>query len=319
VSEPQPVFQVAHLTKVYAGPPAVAANQDISLSIAAGAVWGIFGPNGAGKTTLIRQMLGLLKPTAGQVLLNGCDIGRQPALIAQQVGYLPQTGQALYDFTVQEAIYFTGRLRGLAHRPARGEADRLIEEWGLARLRERVVRRLSGGEQRLVGLVSILMGAPAVLMLDEPTNFMDPGLRRLVWDHLLTLNREHGVTIVLVTHNVLEAETVVSRVAIVAGGRLLVQGAPGYLRASLGDQVHLDLTWREAGPANEQLIAGLGLPARRLDACRWRITTARTVADEAVQRLLMRTSLRNLADLRIHGASLEDYYLAVTGNEGLLA
>jgi ABC-2 type transport system ATP-binding protein len=247
------------------------------------------------------------------VLLNGADVARRPDLIARAVGYLSQSGQALWDFTVEEALYFTGRLRGLSRRETGAEVVRLTEEWQLAPLLKRVVRYLSAGQQRLIGLVSILVGAPAVLVLDEPTNFMDPALRRQVWDHLLQLNRDHGVTIVLVTHNVLEAETVVSRVAVIAQGRLLAQGTPAQLRAGLGDQVHLDLSWRVVTPAAEALMAELGFRPLQLDNCRWRLTVACAAADEAVQRLLARTSLQDLVDLRLHGASLEDYYLVVTG------
>jgi ABC-type multidrug transport system ATPase subunit len=313
------VFQVECLTKVYAGLPPVEANRDISLTIEVGTIWGIFGPNGAGKTTLVRQMLGLLRPTSGRVLLNGDDVTRRADMIARTVGYLPQGGQALYDFTAEEALYFTGRLRGLGRREAGVEVERLAEEWQLAPLLKRVVRYLSGGQQRLIGLVSILVGSPQALVLDEPTNFMDPALRRQVWDHLLCLNRDQGVTVVLVTHNVLEAETVVSRVAIIAQGRLLVQGPPAQLRAGLGDQVHLDLSWRNVTPEAEALMAELGFRPRQLDSYRWRLTVTRFEADEVVQRLLGRTSLQSarlrqdLVDVRLHGASLEDYYLAVTG------
>lgn len=317
------VFQVEHLTRVYDGKPIVYANRDISLTIERGTIWGLFGPNGAGKTTLVRQMLGLLKPTAGRVLLDGEDVARRPDRIAREVGYLPQTGQALYDFTVAEALYFTGRLRGMSGRAVRAEADRLIEQWRLGPLRNRVIRHMSGGQQRLVGLVSILMGAPRVLVLDEPTNFMDPALRHQVWEHLLTLNQKQGVTIILVTHNVLEAETVVSEVAIVADGRVLAQGVPAQLKAGLGQQVHLDLTWRAVSPIVEAWLADLtqdmaggerSVVARRNPYC-WRITTGRSAADEIVRRLMAHASWSELVDLRLHGASLEDYYLTVTGND----
>jgi ABC-2 type transport system ATP-binding protein len=316
----KPVFQVEHLTKIYPGKNPVTANDDISLTIESGAIWGVFGPNGAGKTTLVRQMLGLLRPTGGRVLLDGQDISTQPDLIALQVGYLPQIGQAIWDFTVDEALKFTGRLRGLGRAASCAEAARLMEEWQLGPLRSRVIRRMSGGQQRLAGLVSILMGRPRVLVLDEPTNFMDPALRHLVWDRLLSLNWDAGVTIVLVTHNVLEAETVVSRVGIVANGRLLAQGAPLDLRAGLGGVVHLDLSWRVVSPetaaAAVAFMDGLAPCARRLDDTRWRVTVERAAADEVVQRLMACASLADLADLRLHGTTLEDYYLAVTANGG---
>jgi ABC-2 type transport system ATP-binding protein len=318
---PTPIFEIMHLTKTYPGQPPVQANRDISLTIAAGTIWGLFGPNGAGKTTLIRQMLGLLKPTGGCVRLAGEDVTRRPDRVARDVGYLPQMSQALYDFTAAESLYFTGRLRGLNRRAAQAEAARLLEQWQLGPLRNQVVRRMSGGQQRLVGLVSVLMGGPQVLVLDEPTNFMDPALRHQVWGHLLALNHAQGVTILLVTHNVLEAETVVSEVAIVADGRVLAQGAPAELKASLGAQVRLDLTWRTAMPdaagwlrlAAADAIGESAL-ARRLDPYRWRITADRAAAGEIVRRLMTHASLQELVDLRLHGASLEDFYLTVTGN-----
>jgi ABC-type multidrug transport system ATPase subunit len=140
---PSAVFQIEHLSKTYGDPPTALANDDISLAIAQGTIWGVLGPNGAGKTTLIRQMLGLLKPTGGRGLLYGVDIAGHPDLIPREVGYLAQTGQALWDFTPEEALYFTGRLRGMGHHASRQEAARLIEAWQIGPFRRRVLRYTS--------------------------------------------------------------------------------------------------------------------------------------------------------------------------------
>lgn len=308
-----PVFEIDHLSKRYAD--GLVANDDLSLNIGRGRIWGLFGPNGAGKTTLVRQMLGLLKPTAGRVLFNGQDVTDQPETISTQIGYLPQSSSAFYDFTAQEALYFTGRLRGMTHADAQSQTEQFITAWEFEHIRKKVFRRLSGGQQRLVQLAAILMGDPHTLVLDEPTNHMDPAYRRMVWGHLQQLNAQ-GVTILLVTHHILEVQHIVTDMAIMDGGRILVQGTPEHLRAQLDDRVHLDLTVSDG--AITHLPDDLRAMLEQVDALRWRMTIAQEKANSTIARITTSIPAGDLIDLHLHHISLEDYYLSIvkTQKEG---
>ena len=204
--------------------------------------FGLLGPNGAGKTTLVRQLVGLLRPDEGEIRLLGRPLtsGRGSSRVGADasacVAYLPQHEAALADLTVELAIQSTGRLRGLSAADARAERDSLIAELGLEPLVGRVIGKLSGGERRLAAVGATLAGHRAVVVLDEPTTGLDPQARRAVWAALERRRRDFGVTVVLVTHNVLEAEAVLDRVAVLDGGRVIACDTPGRLKAQVSDE-----------------------------------------------------------------------------------
>src|SRR5690242_15022469 len=149
-SADNPVYRIEGLTKRYgkgrALQTAKPANLDINLDIMPGEVFGLLGSNGAGKSTLIRQMVNLTAPTTGRILLMNQDIARFPEAVTRYVAYMPQKPHALLDLNAEEAIYFTGHLRGMPRPFARREATRLVEEWGLGEVRNKPVRHLSGGQ-----------------------------------------------------------------------------------------------------------------------------------------------------------------------------
>jgi ABC-2 type transport system ATP-binding protein len=197
------------------------ANDHITLEICQGEALGILGKNGAGKTTLVRQMVNLARSTSGSIALFGQDIVRYPQQVSMNVGYMPQNGHALSSLTVGEACFFTAHLRGMTRVDAFKERDKLLELWQIAELRTRYISRLSGGQLRLLQLALAMAGEPPVLILDEPTNDLDPQYRKLVWDIFRRANREQGVTVILITHNLLEAEKLIQRVGIIDQGRLV--------------------------------------------------------------------------------------------------
>ncbi|MBI2942422.1 MAG: ABC transporter ATP-binding protein [Chloroflexi bacterium] len=303
------VYEVKHLTKVYRE-GAVVANDDVSLAIERGEIFGLLGENGAGKTTLVKQMMNLIAPTRGCILLEGDDISRTPHLVPLRVGYLAQRPYAIQDLTVGQAIFLTGHLRGLSRRDARQATEALIAEWRLGALRDRPIRKLSGGQLRLVGLATALVGGREILILDEPTNELDPANRFHVWEALRRRNREAGVTILLVTHNLLEAERVIQRVAIMRGGRMIAIGRPGELKARLGETVQIELTLVPGQNAGARLSAlGLG-DVRSAGAERWSLTTRKDDLGATITRLLDEVGSEAIEDLRLQTHSLEDVYLA---------
>ncbi|MBU1751459.1 MAG: ABC transporter ATP-binding protein [Chloroflexi bacterium] len=299
-----PVFDIAHLTKRYPG-QAHPANDDVSLQIPEGEIFGLLGPNGAGKTTLIRQMVGLLAPDSGRVLLLGQDIARAPGLVARTIAYLPQAPYALYDLTVAQAVYFAGHLRGLSRAAARATRDELLVAWDLQPLRDRVVRQISGGQRRLVGLAATLAGPRPVLILDEPTAGLDPVHQRQVWDWLLRC-RGPDTTIILVTHDLNEAERLADRVGVMRAGRLYTIERPGRLTSDL---VRLEWTF-PPGSDGQQLLAGWG-ECRPCGHQRWAVTVPAAAVDQVLAQVVTAGGGWGQVEVRAGPPALEDVYLAV--------
>ena len=184
----------------------IAANVDIDLEIPAGDVFGVLGPNGAGKSTLIRQLVGLLEPDAGVIRLFGEAVRPGARGVGTRIAYLAQNEPALDEIPLGTAVATTARLRGRSRRDAEQLTVDLLEELDLGGLSTRPLAALSGGQRRLGYVAVALVADRPVLVLDEPTAGLDPVARRAVWDAISARRRRHGTTVVLVTHNVLEAD-----------------------------------------------------------------------------------------------------------------
>jgi ABC-2 type transport system ATP-binding protein len=284
----------------------------VDLDVAPAEVFGLLGPNGAGKTTLVRMLAGLLRPDVGTVRLLGRDLADEPGLAARAVASLAQDEPVYDELTVAAAVESTARLRALSRAAARAQTADLLAELGLEPLAERVIGRLSGGQRRLAHVATALTGDRPVLLLDEPTTGLDPEARRAVWAALERRRAGQGVTVVLVTHNVLEAEAVLDRVAVLERGRVIACDTPGRLKASVSDEVRLDLVWRDAPPRGESVVAELGRRAS-VTGRRWSVRLPQAEAREALGRLTAGPALAALDDFTLATPSLEDVYLALGG------
>lgn len=229
-------FRAEGVTKIYG--KALRANDSITLSVRPGEVYGLLGPNGAGKTTLVKQVIGLLKPNQGRIRLGPFDLVANPDAARQLCSYLPQAPMPIDSFRVREAIELTGRIRGGDRAAVRQRAGELIEALDIGEWANTMGQRLSGGIKRLVGFSMVTVWPGRVVILDEPTNDVDPLRRRLLWDQIRRLG-QWGCAVFLVTHNVMEAEKSVDRLAIISGGRLIAEGTPSSLKAD--DRGHLRL------------------------------------------------------------------------------
>jgi ABC-2 type transport system ATP-binding protein len=290
----------------------VHATAGIDVSIGRGEVFGLLGPNGAGKTTLVRQLIGLLRPDTGSILLFGHDVVARPHVVPGFIAYLPQDDAALADLSPALALETTARLRGLSRVAARAERDAVVDELGLGPFVNRPIAKLSGGQRRLAGVGAALVGARPVLVLDEPTTGLDPTARRAVWAAVERRRAEHGSTVVLVTHNVIEAETVLDRVAIIDRGKVIASDTPGRLKAMVDRDVRLELAWRDEPPANDPLIAAL-LEKAVEHGRRWSIRLPADEARAALGELTSGPLFAALDDFTLRTPSLEDVYLALGG------
>ncbi|WP_434600338.1 ABC transporter ATP-binding protein [Streptomyces sp. A5-4] len=293
--------------------PEVRATDGISLDVRRGEIFGLLGPNGAGKTTLVRQLTGLMRPDAGTVELLGHDLVRYPERAARLVGYLGQESTALDELTVSLAAETTGRLRGLTAKAARAERDDVLEELGLTEIAGRALKKLSGGQRRLACFAAVLVGERPVLVLDEPTTGMDPVARRAVWAAVDRRRAENGATVLLVTHNVIEAETVLDRVAVLERGKVIACDTPAGLKAQVAGEVRLDLVWRERAPLDVPEVAALRESAQE-SGRRWVLRLAPDEARAAVAAVTGGAAFAALDDFTLATPSLEDVYLALGGN-----
>jgi ABC-2 type transport system ATP-binding protein len=311
VSAQIPVYEVRNLVKTYKSGK-VRANDGLSFDIHEGEIFGLLGPNGAGKSTLVGQLTGLLRPDSGTLNLYGHDIGRNSRFATEVVAALTQTPLPLGDLSVLEVLRVTGHLRGLSRRDAHAEGERLIERLGLGAERDKRLGKLSGGLWRLATIAVALIGERPVLVLDEPTNELDPVNRRMIWDLLLDLKREKGRTIILVTHNVLEAERVIERVGIIDHGKVVAWGTPGQLKSLVDDRVHLELTLAEGQEEHGARIAALGSATRVTDR-HWVVLAERHAVRGVMDRVLGEIGIDRLDDFRLTTPSLEDVYLQLAG------
>ncbi|MBT2386003.1 ABC transporter ATP-binding protein [Streptomyces sp. ISL-11] len=300
------------------GAAAVRASDGIDLDVRRGEIFGLLGPNGAGKSTLVRQLTGLLAPDEGSVDLLGHDLVRHPERASRLLGYLGQESTALDELTVSLAAETTGRLRGLDVRTARAERDDVIDELGLAAIAGRPLRKLSGGQRRLACFAATLVGDRPVLVLDEPTTGMDPVARRAVWAAVDRRRAERGVTVVLVTHNVIEAETVLDRVAVLENGRIIACDTPAGLKELVGDEVRVELVWRDEPPLHVPEVAALRSTAHA-SGRRWTLRLGPAEARAAVAAVTGGPAFAALDDFTLATPSLEDVYLALGGRaQGLV-
>src|SRR3954468_1884123 len=300
------LLDVRDLTKQYRG--GVLANDGLSLEVRAGEVFGLLGPNGAGKTTLVSQVLGLLRPTSGQILLDGVDVAQRPDVARSACSYQPQGSAPLEGMTPVEAVELTGRLRGGDRAVVRRRTDELLHALDLDAWRNRVVP-LSGGVARLVSFCMAAVHPLRLAVLDEPTNDVDPLRRRLLWEQVRRL-ADSGTAVLLVTHNVAEAEKCVDRLAIVDRGRVQVSGTPAALRSALGGALRLELSL-DAGVAPPELPSFLTAPAvsgRRLVA-----QAGLPDAGAAVSWARAAQERGEIVEFQLAPASLEDVYVRSVG------
>ncbi|MCP5051036.1 MAG: ABC transporter ATP-binding protein [bacterium] len=310
----EPVYKIDGLTKIYKNGN-VLANDNISLEINRGEIFGIFGPNGAGKTTLVRQLAGLIKPTSGSIYLNGADVIKSPDIIPRHVAYFAQAPWILWSLKVWETIYFTGIFRGLSKKDAKEQTDQLITKLDLTDIRDRLMERVSGGQAKLLGIAAALIGQRQVMILDEPTNELDPTNRIKVWNLFTDLCREKKVTIILVTHNVLEAEQVVDRVIIVDKGKIIANGTPGELKSHIDDRVRLEFTFKPNTPEDQLATVRSFENAIQLKPGKWQVFIPKQEVPSIYNGIMKTIDIENLEDFRLMTTTLEDVYLRMGGKE----
>jgi ABC-2 type transport system ATP-binding protein len=253
-------IRVRGLRKVYDGPhgPIVAVD-GIDLEIGSGEFFGLLGPNGAGKSTTIGMLTTRVRPTGGTAEVAGIDVTKSPAAVKQRLGVVPQTNTLDRALSVRDNLVFHGRYFGLSGKESRRRATELLDRFQLTDRGDSPVLTLSGGMAQRLMFARALLHEPDVLILDEPTSGIDPQTRINLWEILRELHAA-GQTILLTTHYMEEADTLCDRIAIIDNGQVLALGSPAELKAGLGAESVITVTFdadATAIKADVEAVAGV--------------------------------------------------------------
>ncbi|MFF8694190.1 ATP-binding cassette domain-containing protein [Streptomyces sp. NPDC015144] len=283
----------------------------LDLEVNPGEVYGLLGPNGSGKSTIVRMLTTMLRPSRGAAQVAGADISRDPGTVRRRTGVVLQ-GAALDPLmSARELLRLQGRLQTLSARQARARCAELLTAFDAHDFADTPVGKLSGGQRRRVDLAVALVQRPDVLFLDEPTTGLDPAGRRDLWDEIRTLAATHGVTVLLTTQYLEEADQLCDRVGILRAGRLIASAAPNALKEEVGDRV-LTLRFLDAptaGQARELLTAkGAEIHTAGTAPHTVSIRLARPGADGEALLTLASAGLR-AESLTVDEPSLEDVFL----------
>jgi len=307
------LLEITGLTKTYR--KGARANAGIDLSVEAGEVFGLLGHNGAGKTTLVNQVVGLLRPDAGTITIDGRDVVADPGFARRACSIQPQAQVPLDGLTPRQAMDLVGRIRGGSRADVRARSAALAEGLDIGEWMDHDGRKLSGGVKRLVSFAMAAVVPGRLVVFDEPTNDVDPVRRRRLWSQVRAIGDE-GAAVLLVTHNVVEAERAVDRLAILDHGRVIVTGTPAQLKERVADDLRLELVLEPgaAAPPMPDFVAhAVGAGQRHL------LTVRAAAAARAVGWVegLKRTGA--VEEYRLGPATLEDVYVELVGRADALA
>ena len=311
-------IEARQLVKTYAvrgAKHAVRALDGLDLAVPRGMIFGLLGPNGAGKTTTVKILTSLARPDGGTARVESIDVLARPGQVRHVIGVVAQRSGADPTATGRENLILQGRLYGMRGGSVKARADELLGHFDLTEAAGRLVKTYSGGMQRRLDVALGLMHRPAVLFLDEPTTGLDPEARAAMWQEIARLASRDGLTVLLTTHYLEEADRLADRLAIVDRGRVVTTGEPEELKGELrGDVVQVELpadadarlvrgVLGALNEVREVVIAGRNVSARSDDGA---------AAVPVVLAALQRAGI-NAASVAVARPSLDDVYLRHTG------
>ncbi|MFF3325915.1 ATP-binding cassette domain-containing protein [Streptomyces sp. NPDC002889] len=291
----------------------------VDLDVREGTVLGVLGPNGAGKTTLVRCLSTLITPDAGRATVAGYDVVKQPRQLRRTIGLTGQYASVDEKLSGWENLYMIGRLLDLSRKDARRRADEMLERFSLTEAAKRPAMNYSGGMRRRLDLAASMIGRPAVLYLDEPTTGLDPRTRNEVWDEVQRMVAE-GVTVLLTTQYMEEAEQLANELTVIDRGRVIANGAVDELKAKVGGRT-LRIRPSDAAqlPAMARAVADAGLDG---------IAGVQAVPDDGMLYVpilsdeqltavvaLLGTHGFGVGHIDTHLPSLDEVFLAITGEK----
>jgi ABC-2 type transport system ATP-binding protein len=286
----------------------------VDLAVPSGSVYGVLGPNGAGKTTTIRMLATLIRPDAGSARVLGHDIVAEADAVRGAVSLTGQLASVDEDLTGRENLILIGRLLGLKRAVAKERAVELLEAFGLADASARLVKNYSGGMRRRLDIAASIVVTPQLMFLDEPTTGLDPRSRNQVWD-IIRMLVAGGTTILLCTQYLEEADQLAEGIAVIDHGKVIAEGTPGQLKASVGSgSLRVRLLDPEQRPEAEQVLAReLGVVHLEPDPAALSVQCADGDRGAEAVAALSRAGVR-VADFSLGQPSLDEVFLALTGH-----
>jgi ABC-2 type transport system ATP-binding protein len=288
----------------------IKANEGISLSVEKGEIFGLLGPNGAGKTTLVSQIIGLTKPTSGSITIDGVDAVANPGYGRQICSFQSQSLAPTNGLNPLQAIELVGRIRGGKKAEVKSRTRGLIDRLEMNEWEKTIGLNSTGGVRRLVAFCMAVVQPGRIVILDEPTNDIDPLRRRLLWQEVHAV-AEKGSTVLLVTHNVLEAERVVNRLAIVDQGKVKGTGTPAELKTDENGSMRLELILEPDRDVPElpDFLIEIATSKHRI--------ISRVEQGNIPSALELATGLKNngiIEEFSLSPTTLEDAYINIIGN-----
>ncbi|WP_166844834.1 ATP-binding cassette domain-containing protein [Isoptericola sp. BMS4] len=298
------------------GKEVVEAVKGIDVDVAEGELVAFLGPNGAGKSTTLRMLTSLLEPTGGEASVAGYDVVAHPAQVRARLGFIGQGNGGGFSYKVVDELHNQGRFYGLPPRVYRERAADLLAALELTGLEKRSVQSLSGGQRRRLDVALGLMNHPPLLFLDEPTTGLDPHSRANLWGHIAAMRERYGMTVVLTTHYLDEADSMAERVVVIDHGEIIADAAPGALKREHADDVLTLVVATDDGAAvRAALPDGVGdvTVGPHDDGLLLRVATARGA--DALPGVIEALRLAGLATVSadVRRASLDDVFLNLTG------
>jgi ABC-2 type transport system ATP-binding protein len=310
-SQPPLTIEAQSLTKRFGDFTAV---DGLDLQVPTGSVVSLLGPNGAGKTTMVRMLATLLRPDAGSAQIAGHDVVTEAERVRSVISLTGQFAALDKNLTAAENLRLMARLRGHRRSAVRVLVEQLIERFDIAEFRDRLVKNLSGGQRRRVDLAAGLIDRPQLLVLDEPTTGLDPRSRQVVWSTVRELVGE-GVTLLLTTQYLDEADALADRVVLIDHGREIAAGTPAQLKAQVGEQ-RVDVVAADTA-ALDELVTLLEGDFETTVAREQRMVSVpapNEAADLARVAAVVRDSRIAVDELALRRPTLDDAFLALTGH-----
>lgn len=294
------------LTKVYGKLTAV---DHVDMQVPSGGVFGLLGPNGAGKTTIIKLLTGLSDLTAGDAVVAGYDVRQQPMEVKRRIGWVAAEVILDDDFSGMENLWLQAKLQRLTD--WRPRAEQLLRYFDLTDRQKDRVGTYSTGMRKKLEIALALLHQPSVIFMDEPTIGLDPGTRRMLWELITGVNKEFGITVLLTSHYIEEADALCDQIAIIDHGKFVATGEPSTLKSRVrGDFVELETSENVTEAA---LRAIPGVTDVRTQGKTWILRT--TSAEEVLPNLLAHVKTEDIRRINVQRPSLETVFLDLTGRK----
>ena len=291
----------------------VRALDGLTFSVPAGTIFGLLGPNGAGKSTAVKILTTLAAATEGTARVAGHDVRRDAARVRREIGVVGQKHGVDFALTGRENLRLQGRVFGMRGDELEARAQELLDQLGLADAGNRITRGYSGGMQRRLDIAMALIHRPRVLFMDEPTTGLDPEVRVAMWHEIERLSLAEGLTILLTTHYLEEADLLASNLAIVDQGKVVVEGTPEELKGQLqGDAIHVELA-REVVGLEQKVGALAGVNEVEIDGRMLRARATNGARAVPVVLSALESQDVDVVSVTVARPSLDDVYLRYTG------